>query len=216
MQRLLKDADIDPGRLLASVVYQDSSHAAAVIEGTVNGAGSALTLVAEQLGITRDHLHEHSAAWLKAVSDPPLFLNSVAGLGSPWWRVDVDPKFVPAKKQSVEAGDEAKIAAVMESIIFLLTVNLRRVDEQLGPGNRIVATGGLAAVGPLLQRLSDLNGLPVERADVREATATGLAFLLAGLPDQWPGVAADRTFAPTPDDNLQRRFDAWLECMPPI
>jgi len=214
LQRVLQDTHLDPGRLLASVVYQDSAHATAVIEGTVNGAGSALTLVSEQLGISRDRLHGNSAKWLEAVSDPPLFINSVAGLGSPWWRVDVEPGFVRADKQLVEEDEEAKIVAVMESIVFLLTVNLRRIDEQLGPGDRIVATGGLAAVGPLLQRLSDLNGVVVQRADVREATATGLAYLLAGLPEQWPGVAADSAFTPVTAAGLSQRFDAWLERMP--
>jgi glycerol kinase len=79
-----------------------------------------------------------------------------------------------------------------------------------------VVTGGLAAVDPLLQRLSDLSGVVVQRAEVREATSTGLAFLLAGLPENWPDVAADQTFEPTSDTKLQRRFDAWLERMPPI
>lgn len=214
LQRMLPDTQLDPGRLLASVVYQDAAHATAVIEGTVNGAGSALTLVAGQLGIDRERLHRDSAIWLQTVSDPPLFINSVAGLGSPWWRVDVEPEFVTAANRCVEAQDEAKIVAVMESIVFLLTVNLRRVDEQLGSGDRIVATGGLAAVSPLLQRLSDLTGMVVQRARVREATATGLAYLLAGLPEQWPGVEADSTFTPAANVGLRQRFDAWLKCMP--
>jgi len=85
-QRALPNAALDPGRLLASVVYQDADHATAVVEGTVNGAGSALSLIAGQLGIDRERLHANSSQWLELVADPPLYLNSVAGLGSPWWR----------------------------------------------------------------------------------------------------------------------------------
>jgi len=105
---------------------------------------------------------------------------------------------------------------VLESIVFLLAVNLRHVDELLGVGNRIVATGGLSSVDPLLQRLSNLAGVPVHRAEVREATATGLAYLLAGLPQQWPGVTADKIFTPEPATQLKHRFDTWLKLMPLI
>lgn len=212
-QRALEDAGLDPGRLLASVVYQDAKNATAVIEGTVNGAGSALSLIAGQLDIDRERLHANSSQWLEQAADPPLYLNSVAGLGSPWWRADIKPVF---DSRTYVDADGAKIAGVLESIVFLLAVNLRHIDDLLGSGNRIVATGGLSSVDPLLQRISDLADVPVYRAEVREATATGLAYLLAGLPGQWPGVTADKTFMPEPAAQLRHRFEAWLKLMPSI
>ena len=211
LQRVLPCSDVDPGRLLASVVYQDAGDATTVVEGTVNGAGSALSEVAKQLHMGKDDLHAGSAAWLNGNDDPPLFINGVAGLGSPWWLTDVDTGFAG----SASANPEAQIAGVLESIVFMLCVNLQHMERLPGSVNHLVATGGLASVDPLLQRLSDLSGLPVDRAMVREATATGLACLLAGLPESWPGVTVEASYQPQPADALQARFAAWQQAMPP-
>ncbi len=211
LQRVLTDDRVDPGRLLASVVYQDARHATAVMEATVNGAGSALSEVAAQLGISKDELHANAARWLAGAANPPLFVNAVAGLGSPWWRTDVATGFAG----QADAAASAQIAGVLESIVFMLCVNLRHMEDMQGRARRLVATGGLATVAPLLQRLSDLSGLTVERAAVREATATGLAFLLAGLPANWPGVTVAEAFQPQAAGALQARFASWQEVMPP-
>ncbi len=212
LQRALTDDRVDPGRLLASVVYQDAHHATAVVEATVNGAGSALSAVAGQLGISKEELHANAAGWLAEASDPPLFINAVAGLGSPWWRTDVTTGFA----ERADGAASEQIAGVLESIVFMLCVNLQHMEYLQGRTQRLVATGGLATVAPLLQCLSDLSGLTVERAAVREATATGLAFLLAGLPENWPGISVTEVFQPRVARALQARFASWQEVMPPI
>ena len=203
------DKAFSPGRLLASVVYQDEQHATEILEGTVNGAGSALTEVANARGISRETLHARSAEWLTAVTDPPLFLNTVGGLGSPWWQSDVSHQFSPDPNADADA-----IAAVLESIVFLLNTNLGEMERTLGAADRIVVTGGLATVEPLLQKLADCSGLTVQRARVREATCTGLAWLLAGLPSDWPPVNPDAEFTATADVALSARYQEWLAQMP--
>lgn len=199
----------DPGRLLASVVYRDSEQTAGVIEGTVNGAGSALSLIAAERDIRREVLHANSAAWLEAEADPPLFVNAVGGLGSPWWRSDVATGFADDVH-----SDGAAVAGVLESIVFLLHMNLQQLQGLLGKPARIVATGGLASVDPLLQRLADCSTVAVQRAQVREATATGLAWLLAGLPREWPGVDPAAEFLPASNHELHDRYRRWLQLMP--
>jgi sugar (pentulose or hexulose) kinase len=114
--------------------------------------------------------------------------------------------------------DPQAIAAVFESIVFMLTVNSQLQSGLLGPASGVVATGGLASVDALLQRLADLTGLVVERAGVREATSVGLAYLLAGLPTDWPAVQIDAAFRPSRgtrlQDDLRARFEHWLKQMP--
>ncbi len=211
VQQAVADPAADSGRLLASTVYRDARSTTTVIEGTVNGAGSALTAIAGRRGISKATLHENSARWLEEVSSPPLFLNSLAGLGSPWWQSDL-----PADFAGHVPDDAAACVAVMESIIFLLAVNLRELHRLAGPAEVIVVTGGLAGVDPLLQRLADISGKPVKRASVHEATATGLGFLLVGLPREWPVMTAERTFLPADNPALQRRFQQWQALMPPV
>ncbi len=211
VQQAVGNPATDSGRLLASTVYRDARHATTVIEGTVNGAGSALSMVAAERGVSRDALHAATAQWLETVAAPPLFLNGVAGLGSPWWLSDAGARFAEPV-----ADAAAAVAGVLESIVFLLAVNVQELQLLAAPARRIVVTGGLAVVDPLLQRLADLTGIAVERAAVREATATGLGFLLAGLPDDWPGVAPERRFVPAANPALQQRFARWQALMPAV
>ena len=140
-----------------------------------------------------------------------MFLNTVGGLGSPWWQSGGAHCF-----SSEPESDAAAIAGVMESIVFLLETNIREIELRLGPAERLVVTGGLAAVGPLLQKLADCSGRSVQRAAVREATSTGLAWLLAGLPDDWPVAESENEFAPVANAPLTARFAEWSARMPAL
>lgn len=195
-----------PG-LLSSVVYQDDQRSLYVLEGTVNGAGGALLVVADELGLSRDHMKAHSAQWLATVQDPPLFLNGVGGLGAPYWVADFPTRFVGD-------GDEAaKIVAVMESIVFLLTVNLEAFAQCAPQPRRMIVTGGLAAVDPLCQRLADLSGLQLTRPRLKEATARGLALLLAPRPASGAVETGQRDFMPAANPSLQQRYRRWRQAM---
>ena len=210
---LQKNAGADlsnPGRLLASVVYQDADTAISVVEGTVNGAGSAINLITEELGLEHDVMRANSAAWLQQYDDLPLFLNRVAGLGSPWWQANQQSEFLGTGNR------EQKIAAVIESVAFLITVNLQAMQQAAGESQTILVTGGLGAVDPLLQRIADLTSMQIKRPRVKEATARGLAFLLAGLPEEWPAPQITAEFSPQQNTQLQERFRIWLQAMPEI
>jgi glycerol kinase len=107
-------------------------------------------------------------------------------------------------------GDEAlQLAAVVESIAFLLRVNLDAMGHAaLLRGARV--SGGMARCDYLCQALADLCGLAVNRHAVGEATARGVAFLAAGEPSDWQAVPVERAFAPRPNGPLAARYDRWL------
>jgi glycerol kinase len=187
--------------VLRSVLRSDGSGAAYSHEGTVNGAGSAIDWFRG-----RTALDVERALWTLAVrpgDDLPLFMNGVGGLGAPFWLPDFPVEFVGD-------GDEAlQLAAVVESIAFLLRVNLeamRRAAPLLGA--RI--SGGMARCDYLCQALADLCGLAVHRHAVGEATARGVAFLAAGEPPDWQAVPVERAFLPRPNGPLVARYDRWL------
>jgi glycerol kinase len=212
LQRSCGTAKQDPGRLLASVVYQDKTRSVQVIEGTINGAGSALSSVASDLGITALQLEKQSAVWLEKFTADVLFVNAISGLGSPWWLASAESHFAGSAADTAQPCE--KLAAVMESIVFLLMTNLEIMNQLCGKPGRLLATGGLSAVDPLLQCLANLSQWPVERAVSREATACGLACLLAGVPTDWPGATIERVFSPAEDVGLLRRYRQWQELMP--
>jgi glycerol kinase len=210
LQRCMTDPLFDPDRLLASVVYQDGAGAMSVLEATVNGAGSAINKFVAEVDMDITRVKTHSAEWLNCATELPLFVNAVSGLGSPWWLPDMESRFVG------EGNDEQKVAAIMESIAFMVAVNLQAGNRVAGNCQRIVVSGGLGSVDPLLQRIADLSAATVIRAEVKEATVQGLACLLAGMPQDWPGVKSADVFAPAENAALLERFRQWCELMPSL
>lgn len=189
--------------LLTSVAWRSSTAVRYVLEGTVNGAGSALAWAAETLGIA---LEPAFAALEGETAVPPLFLNGVSGLGAPYWVSDFPSRFVG------DGTPHAKLLAVLESVAFLLRRNL---DAMRGAGvapGRLRLTGGLAASARFASALADLCELPVERPAAREATAQGLAFLVAGEPRDWV-VERAPVVEPAANPALAARYAAWVEAM---
>ena len=114
---------------------------------------------------------------------------------------------------SGDGDDAAKIVAVMESIVFLLAVNLEKFAQYAPNPERMIVTGGLATVDPLCQRLADLCGLSVTRPVVSEATAKGIAYLSAGRPANWKAAAPGTVFKPRANAPFEARYRQWRRAM---
>lgn len=185
------------------------------IEGTVNGAGAALTWAADrwQIPDLSQQLHD----WLQQIDEPPIFLNTVGGLGSPFWCAGPEPRLVDHDGRTVgEPGDTPTAAvAVAESILFLLQANLDRIRQADIELSRIQVSGGLAAVDGLCQRMADLAGLPVDRPDQSEATAQGAAWLAMGCPDTWLPQNGVAKFTSSLNSALQQRYKRFLSMIDP-
>lgn len=194
-------------RLLTSIVASGGAgDATFVIEGTINGAGSALRWVERELGV-RD-VESRLDAWLRDAREPPLFLNGVSGLAAPYWAPHFASRFVG------RGTSEARVVAVAESIVFLVRIILGEMSSALAPAAAIRASGGLAKSDGLCQRLADATELPVLRAHDPEATARGLAWLLFDRARAWDSAAPVRRFEPRPEPELRaraRRFQSELE-----
>ncbi len=192
-------------RLLTSVVLQESDRAVYVVEGTVNGCGSALDRMRDELKLT--NMEQEAPTWLASKKEPPLFLNGVSGLGAPYWRAHFDSRFVG------EGEPGQKVAAVIESVVFLISINMQEMWALSPTPKRIIVSGGLAQLDGLCQRLADINRMSVYRPHELEATARGAAYLMAGRPEFWPETQAGELFRPKDDQPLQDRFIRWQDAM---
>lgn len=205
VQRTTGAAPLRHPRLLSSVVQRDDAGSAFVLEGTVNGAGAALAWFAQEHGLT--DIEGKLPGWLAQSKDPPLFLNGIGGLGAPFWIADFKSRFEGA-------GDVSnRGVAVAESIVFLLQANLEAMAASLPPPARIVVTGGLARVDGICRRLAELSGVIVYRPMETEATAAGIAWMLAGAAGEWADAGIGATFAAARNDALRARYDRWRGLM---
>jgi glycerol kinase len=192
--------------LMTSVIRADAANVDFVLEGSVNGAGAALSWFEMHQGAAADRMLALLDNAPLADDGAPFFLNGVAGLGSPFWNPDFESRFVG------EGSELQQCRAVLESVAFLIKANLDEMDRHLDSAQRLVASGGLAENGLLCRMLACLAGVPVDRASDREATSRGLAFQVAGEPAGFEPLATER-LAPEPDQRLLARYLKWIELM---
>ena len=209
LQCLMTKEPTRPTSLLRSVLSWDQRAAKYSLEGTVNGAGSALDWLDDQTALD-DHRAASSLTREKVAGLAiPVFLNGVSGVGSPFWIPHLESRFL----DEGSSDELAKVAAVVESIAFLITANVKEM-RAVEPGlARIVAAGGLSQSDYLCSCVADLTGLVVERSSLREATATGLGFLIAGSPHNWSPRAELERFSPNANAALEQRHQRWQQAM---
>lgn len=195
-----------PAGLLAGLSRSDADHAYYYLEGTVNGAAAAVSRLVEVRRIR--NIRERLPGWLADTQNPPLFINTVGGLGAPWWRSGPEPYFTTPPDD-----DAAAMTAVIESIVFLLLANIVLLGKQAANVNVIRIGGGLANLDGLCQRLADLSGYRVQRPPQMEATARGVAWLAAGCPSDWPASGAGSTFEPVENPGLRERYERFIEIL---
>ncbi len=181
IQRVASPAIPLPDGILRSVLCADDEGAVLSHEGTVNGAGSALDWLRERVAIDVDRA-------LAALGTQQSFAAATAAVHE---RRRRPRRAVLAVRLPVRVrrhgDDDARLAAVIESIAFLLCVNLEAL-HRAAPLRRIRISGGLARNDYLCRCLASLSGLRVERPLLVEATARGVAFLAAGKPASWRNV----------------------------
>ena len=194
-----------PNTLLTGVAYQDTQIIINVVEGTVNGAGNALQWFKQRYNC--NDLEAQLSAWIRRDCSKVMFINGIAGLGSPYWR----PKLASRFEGEGEIPDKA--VALLESIVFLLQMNLDVMEQSLPKADTIIASGGLAQQDALCQRLADLSLRQVFKSAEKEATARGLAYLLADFPVGWSQRGKDIEFTPQHNPTLRDRYHSWQRLM---
>ncbi len=155
------------GYLTGPVLGRDDGEDLFALEGSINGAGSAVDRYGrEPTELPRD---DPSAA--------AFCLPDAAGLGSPYWRPDLG--FTLSREaELLDLSDCRRIA--LEGLLF----RVRHVIEQLSAGStpgRILLSGGLSREPFIAPALAVLLERPVELVEHSEGTLTGAMRLAAGL-----------------------------------
>jgi glycerol kinase len=205
VQRCVRDRMPAAPRLLASVVWSDESGVDYMLEGTVNGAGSALDWLCARDGLALPSLLAALASAPPA--SVPLFMNGVGGIGSPFWLSDFESRFIG------DGEPVARLAAVLESIAFLLQVNIEEMRPHGPLFRQVLLTGGLSASDYFCRALASVSGLPILRSEEPEATAHGLARLVAGaVADRWP-VPPSHAWTGDHDASIITRYGQWRKAL---
>lgn len=192
-------------RQLTGISKSDTDIIQYVREATINGAANALTWLENKHQIKEIWRQLHH--WLDEVEYPPVFINTIGGLGSPWWRNDIEAEFIC--KDDADPDLPSQAVAVIESIIFMIWKNIELMQTKQTI-SCLRVSGGLSNLDGLCQGLADLTGLIVKRKLDEQATARGVAWLASGTSEIWSG--SDETdFIPRNDEALTDRYQLFVE-----
>ncbi len=193
-----------PGHLLHSLVKSTKSSADFVSEGTVNGAASALDKFISEAD--KQLAFSELDKSLQKTSPPGIFINTISGLGSPWWCEAGAAEFTNEKNMN----HNQKLVAIIESIVFLLCCN---IEQLAAPLQRLHVSGGLSRLNGLCQKLASLSQIKTIQYCESESTLTGCAVLACQLDDKnkiTPSINISSEYLPVSDKALNTRYQQFV------
>jgi len=164
-------------RLLSTVAYRLKGETTYAIEGSIFMAGATIQWLRDALQILSS-ASESEAIAKKAEQEHGVFLvPAFTGLGAPYWDADARGAILGLTRDS---GIAEIVSAALQSVAFQ-TKDLQKAMERDGLRPlSLKVDGGMVANNDLLQFISDILSVNVQRPEVIETTALGVAYL-AGL-----------------------------------
>jgi glycerol kinase len=165
------------GGLLTTVAWDIGDGARYALEGSAFITGAAVQWLRDGLGVITTADETESLATSITGNDGVYFVPAFTGLGAPHWDMYARGLLIGIERGTTRAH---LARATLESIAYQ-TRDLAEAMREAGQRIEVLrADGGGTANRFLMQFQSDLLGVPVEVAAIRETTALGAAFL-AGL-----------------------------------
>ena len=208
-------------RLLTTIAYQFDGKPTYALEGSIFIAGAVVQWLRDGLQIIRSAPETQPLAETADLGQELYLVPAFTGLGAPHWDPDARGAIYGLTRNS---GPAEFARAALESVGFqtLDLMEAMHADWTAASGDGVLRVdGGMSASDWSMQFLSDIIGAPVDRPEVLETTALGVAWLagmkagiypdLAGFAQSW---ALDRRFEPQMDAaERTRRVAGWKDAV---
>ena len=208
-------------RLLGTIAYQFDGKPTYALEGSIFIAGAVVQWLRDGLGIIAKAADTHPLAE-KADPEQELYLvPAFTGIGAPHWDAEARGAIYGLTRGS---GPAEFAKAALESVGFQTRELLDAMKNDWESAEKeavLRVDGGMSASDWAMQFLSDIIDAPVDRPEVLETTALGVAWLAgskAGLYPDREGFAAnwavERRFDPKMDaETRERRYSGWQDAV---
>ena len=210
---------VSRNRLLTTVGYRLKGKTTYALEGSIFVAGAAVQWLRDGLKLIQ-HAGETEAMAEKTGDQCGVYLvPAFTGLGAPYW----DPKARGAIfGLTRDTGIAEIVTAGLQSVCFQ-TRDL--LDAMTADGASSTAAlrvdGGMVVNNWVVQALANILGVPVDRPQVTETTALGVAYLaglqiglyrdLAEIAEHWQ---RERAFEPAmPEAKRNELYEGWLDAI---
>jgi glycerol kinase len=205
-------------RLLTTIAYQLEGRRTYALEGSIFIAGAAVQWLRDGLRLIQKSADVEAVARNAKADHGVYMVPAFVGLGAPYWDAEARGALLGLTR---DTGPAEIASATLDAVCYqsrdlveAMRADGARIDE-------LRVDGGMVVNDPLMQRLADTVGAPVERPKVIETTALGAAFLAGLQAGLWPSLEAlsatwslDRAFQPAEAaPSRDRRYAGWRDAV---
>lgn len=164
-------------RLLTTVAYQvgDVTHYA--LEGSIFMAGATIQWIRDGLKLIDNASETLDMAQAVGANNHVYMVPAFTGLGAPYWDPNARGAIMGLTR---DTGIAEIVTAGLQSVCYQTRDLLDAMEKDNAKPSRLRVDGGMVVNDWVVQFLSDILNLPIQRPAVTETTALGVAYL-AGL-----------------------------------
>ena len=219
IQNTGEQAVASQNRLLTTVGYRLNGKVSYAVEGSIFVAGAAVQWLRDGIKLIEHASDSEALAEQTGDACGVYLVPAFTGLGAPYW----DPKARGAIfGLTRDTGIKEIVTAGLQSVCYQtrdLLEAMRRDGANAPSALRV--DGGMVVNNWLMQFLADILGVPVERPQVTETTALGVAYLAGlqlGLFDSLEQIAShwhrEQRFEPRMDEaHREELYQGWLNAV---
>lgn len=202
-------------KLLATIAYRLNGKTTYALEGSIFNAGTAIQWLRDELKVIK-HANETEAIARGLKSNHGVYMvPAFTGLGAPHWDPNARGAIMGLTRNT---NRDHLVRAALESVCYQTRDLLNAMKNDSNVDNHVVRVdGGMVANDWLLQFLSDILAVTIERPKIIETTALGAAMLAAlrfglyeSLEDTGAAWQLDKSFSPQMETNQREQLiDGW-------
>lgn len=205
-------------RLLTTIGYRINGKTSYALEGSIFMAGATIQWIRDGLQLISNAKETQSLAEQTGADNSVYMVPAFTGLGAPYW----DPEARGAIfGLSRDTGIKEIVTAGLQSVCYQTRDLLQAMEQDGVSPSSLRVDGGMVVNDWLVQFLADTLGITIERPQVTETTALGVAYLAgiqAGAFESLEQVAHlwhnEAKFEPSmPEEARERLYSGWLEAV---
>jgi len=206
-------------RLVTTIAWQINNKVTYALEGSVFVAGAVVQWLRDELTIIRSSKHIETIAAKVDDNGGVYFVPAFTGLGAPYWNQHAKGLIYGLTRGTTKAHIAR---AALESIAYQSYDVIKAMEKDIGTKvNNIRADGGASDNSMLMQFQSDILGTTVERPQILETTALGVAYMAGLAIGYWKNMeelvshwSIDRAFTPLMhEDKVSDLIDNWHDAI---
>lgn len=201
--------------LLTTIAWKIDGKFNYALEGSVFVAGSAVQWLRDGIQLVESAAETEALASSVEDTDGVYFVPAFVGLGAPYWDADARGAFFGITRGTNRAHI---VRATLEAMAFQTRDVFELMQQESGISLKTLRVdGGAAANNLMMQFQSDVLGVEVDRPDVVETTALGVAIMAGYSAGIWKSLEecarlrkADAQFSPSkPKSQTEKQYQAW-------